>query len=66
MYELNELIVRIRSSLTSLQRKVIVALTTTDVHARDIVLEMVEQQTSKIQVRVCGWVGGWVGECVRV
>ncbi|KAG6586851.1 Dynein heavy chain [Phytophthora cinnamomi] len=37
LYELNELIVKIRGDLTSLERKVIVALVTTDVHARDIV-----------------------------
>ncbi|KAF0774787.1 hypothetical protein AaE_001513, partial [Aphanomyces astaci] len=35
--ELNDLIVKIRGHLTSLERKVIVALVTTDVHARDIV-----------------------------
>ncbi|ETV90921.1 hypothetical protein H310_14407 [Aphanomyces invadans] len=35
--ELNDLIVKIRGQLTSLERKVIVALVTTDVHARDIV-----------------------------
>ncbi|RHZ29129.1 hypothetical protein DYB31_003743 [Aphanomyces astaci] len=34
--ELNDLIVKIRGHLTSLERKVIVALVTTDVHARDI------------------------------
>jgi dynein heavy chain len=34
--ELNDLIVKIRGKLTSLERKVIVALVTTDVHARDI------------------------------
>eukprot|EP00644_Phytophthora_capsici_P004659 jgi/Phyca11/7444/fgenesh1_pm.PHYCAscaffold_19_\ len=37
LYELNELIVKIRGDLSSLKRKVIVALVTTDVHARDIV-----------------------------
>ncbi|KAK1945609.1 Dynein heavy chain 6 [Phytophthora citrophthora] len=37
LYELNELIVKIRGDLSSLERKVIVALVTTDVHARDIV-----------------------------
>ncbi|RLN73947.1 hypothetical protein BBJ28_00018063, partial [Nothophytophthora sp. Chile5] len=37
LFELNELIVKIRGDLSSLERKVIVALVTTDVHARDIV-----------------------------
>ncbi|KAF1334344.1 Dynein heavy chain, partial [Globisporangium splendens] len=37
IYELNELIVKIRGDLSSLERKVIVALVTTDAHARDIV-----------------------------
>ncbi|KAE9139210.1 Dynein heavy chain 6, axonemal [Phytophthora fragariae] len=37
LYELNELIVKIRGDLSSLERKVIVALVTTDVHARDII-----------------------------
>ncbi|TMW63012.1 hypothetical protein Poli38472_005630 [Pythium oligandrum] len=37
VFELNELIIKIRGHLTSLERKVIVALVTTDVHARDIV-----------------------------
>ncbi|DAZ98018.1 TPA: hypothetical protein N0F65_004508 [Lagenidium giganteum] len=40
VYELNELIVKIRGDLTSLARKVIVALVTTDVHARDIVEDL--------------------------
>ncbi|OQR82552.1 dynein heavy chain [Achlya hypogyna] len=35
--DLNDLIVKIRGKLSSLERKVIVALVTTDVHARDIV-----------------------------
>jgi dynein heavy chain len=39
--ELNMLVLRIRSNLTKLQRAAIVALTTTDVHARDILDEMV-------------------------
>lgn len=34
--ELNSLIIKIRDSLTNIERKVIVALVTTDVHARDI------------------------------
>jgi len=46
--ELNKLVLRIRSNLTSLQRKVIVALTTTDVHARDILDEMVQSQCENI------------------
>ncbi|EQC26205.1 hypothetical protein SDRG_15942 [Saprolegnia diclina VS20] len=35
--DLNDLIIKIRGKLSSLERKVIVALVTTDVHARDIV-----------------------------
>ncbi|OQR87505.1 dynein heavy chain 6, axonemal [Thraustotheca clavata] len=35
--DLNDLIIKIRGKLTSLERKVIVALVTTDVHARDII-----------------------------
>ena len=48
VFELNELIIRIRSNLTNLERKIIVALCTTDVHARDIIEEMVHQRTSKV------------------
>lgn len=36
VFELNELIIKIRGTLTDLERKVIVSLITTDVHARDI------------------------------
>ena len=42
--ELNNLVLLIRSNLSSLQRKVVVALTTTDVHARDILDEMVQKR----------------------
>jgi len=42
--ELNNLVLLIRSNLTSLQRKVVVALCTTDVHARDILDEMVQSR----------------------
>ena len=38
--DLQGLITKIRSDLTSLQRKCVVALVTTDVHARDIVEDL--------------------------
>eukprot|EP00605_Chrysophyceae_sp_TOSAG23-4_P002255 GSChrysophyteH1.ASY1.ANO1.2499.1 assembled CDS len=41
--ELQKLIVMIRSDLTSLVRKIVVALVTTDVHARDIIDELQEK-----------------------
>ena len=44
VHELLELIVKIRGSLTKLQRKVIVALVTTDVHARDIIEMLYERK----------------------
>ena len=46
--ELGELVKRIRSNLTKLQRKIVVALTTTDVHARDILDEMVQKRVASI------------------
>lgn len=42
--ELTKLIVRIRGNLSKLERKVIVALVTTDVHARDIIDELYENK----------------------
>lgn len=44
MVELTKLIVRIRGNLSKLERKVIVALVTTDVHARDIIDELYENK----------------------
>lgn len=44
--ELQKLIVKIRGSLSALERMVIVALVTTDVHARDIIEELVERKVS--------------------
>jgi dynein heavy chain len=41
--DLNDLIIKIRGDLTKLQRKTIVALVTTDVHARDIIDELIDQ-----------------------
>lgn len=48
VYELNELIVKIRGDLTSLERKVIVALVTTDVHARDIVESLWKEKVDTV------------------
>ncbi|CAN0412177.1 unnamed protein product, partial [Scytosiphon promiscuus] len=42
--ELTKLIVRIRGNLSKLERKIIVALVTTDVHARDIIDELYENK----------------------
>src|SRR3569833_2035672 len=52
-YDLNEtqlaqLTELVRGKLTSLQRQIIVALVTTDVHARDIVEGLVKEQTQSI------------------
>ena len=41
--DLNDLIIKIRGDLTKLGRKIIVALVTTDVHARDIIDDMIEK-----------------------
>ncbi|CAK4102409.1 unnamed protein product [Aphanomyces euteiches] len=46
--ELNDLIVKIRGNLTSLERKVIVALVTTDVHARDIVESLWKENVTDV------------------
>ncbi|TYZ65733.1 hypothetical protein PybrP1_011994 [[Pythium] brassicae (nom. inval.)] len=48
VFELNELIVKIRGDLTPLERKVIVALVTTDVHARDIVECLWSEQVESV------------------
>lgn len=52
-YDLNEsqlaqLTELVRGKLTSLQRKIIVALVTTDVHARDIVEGLLKDNVSSI------------------
>jgi len=44
--DLNDLIIKIRGDLTKLERKVIVALVTTDVHARDIIDDMIEKNVT--------------------
>lgn len=46
--QLEHLTELVRSDLTSLQRKVVVALVTTDVHARDIVEELKDAQVQSI------------------
>lgn len=50
--ELTKLIVRIRGNLGKLERKVIVALVTTDVHARDIIDELYENKARQWLVDV--------------
>jgi dynein heavy chain len=52
-YDLNEtqlgqLTELVRGKLTSLQRKIIVALVTTDVHARDIIEDLVKSNVQTI------------------
>ena len=47
--QLKELTFLVRGQLTSLQRKIIVALVTTDVHARDIVENLAKEQVQNIQ-----------------
>eukprot|EP01035_Chromulina_nebulosa_P017367 gene17367-22915_t len=47
--ELQKLIVKIRGSLSKLHRSIIVALVTTDVHARDIIDELVQRKVDSIQ-----------------
>lgn len=42
--QLKELTILVRGHLTSLQRKIIVALVTTDVHARDIIENLAKEQ----------------------
>ena len=44
--ELNELIRKIRGKLSNLERRIIVALVTTDVHARDIVERLCEEKVT--------------------
>jgi dynein heavy chain len=46
--ELNQLVVRIRGDLSKLERKIIVALVTTDVHARDILDELVHGNATSV------------------
>ena len=46
--ELQKLIVKIRGSLTKLVRYIIVALVTTDVHARDIIDELCDRQVNNV------------------
>ncbi|KAL7998900.1 putative AAA+ ATPase domain, dynein heavy chain region D6 P-loop domain-containing protein [Plasmopara halstedii] len=48
LYELNELIVKIRGNLKPLERKVIVALVTTDVHARDMIEHLWKAQVDSV------------------
>ena len=45
--DLNDLIIKIRGDLTKLERKTIVALVTTDVHARDIIDDMIEKEVTE-------------------
>lgn len=47
--ELQKLIVKIRGNLPKLVRYIIVALVTTDVHARDIIDELIEKQVTSVQ-----------------
>lgn len=49
--ELTKLIVKIRGNLSKLERKIIVALVTTDVHARDIIDELYEHKVKKSVVQ---------------
>ena len=44
--QLNQLIELVRGNLDSVRRKIIVALVTTDVHARDIVENLVKESVS--------------------
>ena len=44
--QLNQLIELVRGNLDSVRRKIIVALVTTDVHARDIVESLVKESVS--------------------
>eukprot|EP01039_Chlorochromonas_danica_P005727 gene5727-6311_t len=46
--ELQKLIIKIRGTLTKLVRCIIVALVTTDVHARDIIDELCERQVQNV------------------
>lgn len=46
--DLSQLITRIQGHLTPLQRKIIIALITTDVHARDIIAELARKQIDDV------------------
>ncbi|CAM9165960.1 unnamed protein product, partial [Chrysoparadoxa australica] len=46
--ELNKLIIKIRGNLTKLERSIIVALVTTDVHARDIIEELHHNEVDSV------------------
>ncbi len=47
--QLTQLIELVRGNLDSVRRKIIVALVTTDVHARDIVENLVKEGVSNVQ-----------------
>ncbi|CAM9277540.1 unnamed protein product [Ascophyllum nodosum] len=53
--ELTKLIVRIRGDLSKLERSIIVALVTTDVHARDIIDELHENKASVDSMQNFTW-----------
>ena len=46
--QLSQLIELVRGNLDSIRRKIIVALVTTDVHARDIVENLVKESVSSV------------------
>jgi dynein heavy chain len=46
--QLEQLTILVRGNLTDLQRKVLVALVTTDVHARDIIEEMMNDKVQSV------------------
>jgi dynein heavy chain len=46
--QLGQLTELVRGKLTSLQRKIIVALVTTDVHARDIIEDLVKSNVQSV------------------
>ena len=48
LQQLSELAQLVRGELTGLQRKVLVALVTTDVHARDIIEQMIREEVEEI------------------
>jgi dynein heavy chain len=47
--DLDDLIVKIRGPLSKLHRAIIVALVTTDVHARDIIETLWEEKVDSVQ-----------------
>jgi len=47
--EINHLIDLVRGNLDSVRRKIIVALVTTDVHARDIIENLMKENVSSVQ-----------------